>query len=71
LKEWIVLNERIGDKVNTIIPPPPINPDSALVEGGDALAVDVFEEIKPYIEDKKCNVILFENPPIETVVVQT
>lgn len=62
LKEWIVLNERIGNKVKTIIPPI-INPDSALVEGGDALAVEVFEEIKPYIEDKNCNVILFENPP--------
>jgi len=62
LKEWIVLNERIGNKVKTIIPPI-INPDSALVEGGDALAVEVFEEIKPYVEDKSCNVILFENPP--------
>lgn len=62
LKEWIVLNERIGDKVKTIIPPT-INPNIALVEGGDALAVEVFEEIKPYVEDKKCNVILFENPP--------
>jgi len=62
LKEWLVLNERIGYKVKTIIPPT-INPDSALVEGGDALAVDIFEEIKPYVEDKKCNVILFENPP--------
>ncbi len=62
LKEWIVLNERIGDKVKTIIPPT-INPDSALVEGGDALAVEIFEEIKPYVKDKNCNVILFENPP--------
>lgn len=62
LKEWIVLNERIGNKVKTIIPPN-INPDSALVEGGDALAVEIFEEIKPYIKDKNCNVILFENPP--------
>lgn len=62
LKEWIVLNERIGNKVKTIIPPT-INQDSSLVEGGDALAVEVFEEIKPYIEDKNCNVILFENPP--------
>ena len=62
LKEWIVLNERIGNKVKTIIPPT-INQDRALVEGGDALAVEVFEEIKHYIKDKNCNVILFENPP--------
>jgi hypothetical protein len=63
LKEWVVLNERIGDKVNTIIPPPPIDPNNPLVNGGDALAIDVFEEIKPYIKDKKCNIIMFENPP--------
>lgn len=62
LKEWIVLNERIGDKVKTIIPPS-INLNNALVEGGDALAIDVFDEIRPYIEDKNCNIILFENPP--------
>jgi hypothetical protein len=62
LKEWIVLNERIGDKVKTIIPPN-INPNNALVDGGDALAVEVFDEIKPYIQDENCNVILFENPP--------
>jgi len=62
LKEWIVLYERIGDKVKMIIPPK-INPDSALVEGGDALAIEIFEEIKQYIEDKNCNIILFENPP--------
>ena len=63
LKEWVVLNERIGDKVKTIIPLPPINPNNPLVKGGDALAVEVFEEIKPYIKDKKCNIIMFENPP--------
>jgi len=63
LKEWVVLNERIGDKVKTIIPLPPINPNNPLVDGGDALAVDIFEEIKSYVKDKNCNVILFENPP--------
>ena len=62
LKEWLVLNERIGDKVKTIIPPT-VNQDRALVDGGDALAIKVFDEIKPYVKNKKCNVILFENPP--------
>lgn len=39
LKEWIVLNERIGDRVNLIIPPPQeIDNTEALVEGGDALS---------------------------------
>jgi len=37
LKEWIVLNERLGDKVKLIIPPT-AEPTSALVNGGDALS---------------------------------
>ncbi|MEI6580289.1 MAG: hypothetical protein WCN92_12630, partial [Eubacteriales bacterium] len=39
LKEWIVLNERIGDRVKLIIPPPQeIDNTEALVEGGDSLS---------------------------------
>lgn len=39
LKEWIVLNERIGNKVKMIIPPPSeITGKEALVNGGDALS---------------------------------
>ena len=39
LKEWIVLNERIGDRVKLIIPPPQeVSNKKALVEGGDALS---------------------------------
>ncbi|MBN2094057.1 MAG: hypothetical protein JW740_01675 [Candidatus Zambryskibacteria bacterium] len=39
LKEWVVLNERIGDKVKLIIPPyQEVNTRKALVEGGDALS---------------------------------
>ena len=39
LKEWIVLNERLGDKVKLIIPPPSqADPKNALVSGGDALS---------------------------------
>jgi len=39
LKEWIVLNERIGDKVKLIIPPPQeVSKTEALVDGGDALS---------------------------------
>lgn len=37
LKEWIVLNERLGDKVKLIIPPK-VEPTDALVNGGDALS---------------------------------
>ena len=39
LKEWVVLNERIGNKVKMIIPPPgEISGKEALVNGGDALS---------------------------------
>jgi len=38
LKEWIVLNERFGDKVKLIIPPPvEVTGREPLVNGGDAL----------------------------------
>jgi hypothetical protein len=40
LKEWIVLNERIGDRVKLIIPPrQEVDNTQALVNGGDALSV--------------------------------
>lgn len=39
LKEWVVLNERIGDRVKLIIPPPQeVDNTEALVGGGDALS---------------------------------
>jgi hypothetical protein len=39
LKEWIVLNERFGDKVKLIIPPPmEVTGREPLVNGGDALS---------------------------------
>ncbi len=37
LKEWIVLNERLGDKVRLIIPPQ-AKPTEPLVNGGDSLS---------------------------------
>ncbi len=37
LKEWIILNERLGDKVKLIIPPD-VDPKNQLVNGGDALS---------------------------------
>ncbi|MBX4204798.1 MAG: hypothetical protein KW788_01255 [Candidatus Doudnabacteria bacterium] len=41
LKEWVVLNERIGDRVKLIIPPPQeVSSRKALVEGGDALSLE-------------------------------
>lgn len=37
LKEWIVLNERLGNKVKLIIPPN-VDPKDQLVNGGDSLS---------------------------------
>ena len=49
LKEWIVLNERIGDRVKLIIPPPQeIDNTEALVEGGDALSVQFITGQKSF-----------------------
>lgn len=64
-KEWIVLNDKIGSKVKCIIPPYPIDPEKSkgLLQGGDALAQEIFEECKQYINDPNTRIILFENPP--------
>lgn len=79
LKEWIVLNERLSDKVKFIIPPQ-ADPVDALVNGGDALS-DYFvlgskagaffdkeysviiDELNKYVADEKTSIILLENPP--------
>lgn len=80
LKEWIVLNERIGDRVKLIIPPPQeVNNKEALVEGGNALSKqfvsgqksigmtkeynESIDTLSDYVNDKKINIILYENPP--------
>lgn len=79
LKEWIVLFERLGDKVRLIIPPQ-ADPANALVKGGDALSehfvlgsragkkfskeyLAIIDELNGYVANKKMNIILLENPP--------
>lgn len=66
LKEWIVLNERIGHKVKMVIPPS-VDPTEGLVNGGDALACEIFSDIKPFIDSPDCNIIMLENPPYSDV----
>jgi hypothetical protein len=67
LKEWVVLNNRFGDKVRAMLPKNLTeNPDGTL-KYGDALDVDVFEEIKEYVDDPNCNIVVFENPPYKDV----
>lgn len=79
LKEWIVLNERIGDRVKLIIPPPQeVDNKAALVDGGDALSVQFIKQgalgmtkeydesiatLLSFVKNEKINLILYENPP--------
>ena len=65
--EYKVLSERIGDKVRNIIPPSEANVvyENGKVSNADAMSKDFIENemIKQYVDDDKCTIILFENPP--------
>jgi hypothetical protein len=64
--EYKVLCERFaGNKVRFIIPPTVSEEDfvAGHVPKADALGYEVLDQIKPYVEDKKVTIILFENPP--------
>ena len=65
--EYKVLQELLGSKVRHIIPP--IEADdtfnAGLVRGADALTKEYIENpiVRQYVDDPKCTIILFENPP--------
>lgn len=65
--EYKVLMEKLGDKVRHIIPPTEKDDTfkGGLVRGADALSEEYIksEIIKHYLENDKCTIILFENPP--------
>ncbi len=67
--EYKVLEERIGDKVRDIIPPSEANViyENGKVANADALSEDFLNNpiIRSYIDNPKCTVILFENPPYQ------
>ena len=70
LKEWEVLRERIGKKVRHLLPETPDGETPAISENGyligsNALDIDFLENpiIKQYVDNEKCTIILFENPP--------
>lgn len=74
--EYKVLSERIGDKVRDIIPPSEANVvyENGKVANADAMSKEFIENplIKRYVDDDKCTIILFENPPYgEATTVQT
>lgn len=65
--EYKVLCERLADKVRLIIPPIETDEtyDKGFVRNANALTKDyVYNElIQKYIQDDKCTIIIFENPP--------
>ena len=65
--EYKVLLETFGDKVRHIIPPVegPETFNAGLVRGADALSEEYInnEIIMQYVNNPKCTIILFENPP--------
>ncbi len=65
--EYKVLLELLGDKVRYVIPPTEKEDtfNMGLVRGADALSEEYINNpvIKQYLDDPKCTVILFENPP--------
>lgn len=66
LKEWEVLKERIGKRVRHLLPNEnPKVSENGYLEGANALDKDFLENqiIKQYINNPKCTIILFENPP--------
>lgn len=77
LKEWIVLKDRLGGRVRALIPPKSklenspkpkfenlLNTDGFL-SGANALSRDIIDNpiVRKYLDDPKCAVILYENPP--------
>lgn len=72
LKEWMVLKDRYNGRVRYIIPPVPSNPtdlpdlnDEGFLSGANALTKDIIDnpEVRKYLDNDKCTIILFENPP--------
>ncbi len=72
VKEWHALKDRLGNLVRCILPPVPrekntypVYDKDGCLDGSNALtkAFVVREEIKKYIDDPNCNIIIFENPP--------
>ncbi len=65
--EYKVLLENIGDKVRHIIPPMEVEEtfNQGLVTGADALSEEYLRNdiLSNYINNSKCTIILFENPP--------
>lgn len=67
--EYKVLQERIGDLVREVIPPTEANVvySNGKVSNADATSEDFIKNptIAAFLNDEKCSIILFENPPFQ------
>lgn len=65
--EYKVLMERIGDMVRDIIPPTEANIqfENGVISNADAMSEEYIRNpiVKKYIDDEKCTIIMYENPP--------
>ena len=65
--EYKVLMERIGDLVRDVIPPTEANVvyENGVISNADAMSKEYIDNllIKQYVNNPKCTIILFENPP--------
>lgn len=70
--EYKVLQERIGDKVRDIIPPTEANVvyENGKVANADAMSEEFINNpiIRKYVDNPKCTIVLFENPPYRDAV---
>lgn len=78
VKEWHALKDRLGKRVRAIIPPIPNNDsypkhdNRGVFTNSDALSEQFIKNpiIKKYIENEKCAIIMYENPPYRDVKAQ-
>lgn len=64
--EYLSLKENFGHKVRYLVPPTKENcENTGLITANNALSEEFIDnkEIMKYVNDPKCNVIIFENPP--------
>lgn len=65
--EYKVLQERLGDKVRFIVPPTEAHVEYAngCIMNADAMSEEYINnpDIKRYVDNPKCTIILYENPP--------
>lgn len=67
--EYKVLMERVGDLVRDVIPPTEANIcfENGVISNADAMSEEYVNNpiIRKYVENEKCTIILYENPPYQ------